>query len=145
MSIQACPGIINERLSQEAFASLCGRLAGVPYLKVVVERESGRVHFINANCYRFHSDYIAEQILKTDRKDLDESLDAFNEEVYHSPERRFLLATLGLQQGRAKSRFLTLETVEIDSMNGPMIRELFDAITPFVERHQRLFFKPNNH
>jgi Pyruvate phosphate dikinase, AMP/ATP-binding domain len=138
-------GIIDERLTREAFSSLCGRLAGVPFVKLVVERETGRVHFINTERYRFHSDYIAEQILGHSSEELDKTLDAFNEEVYHSPDRRFLLATLGLHESKAKRRFLTVETVEVDSMSGPMIRELYDAVNPLIEKWQRLFFKPNNH
>lgn len=138
-------GIVDQRLTREAFASLCGRLAGVPFVKVVVVRDNKQVHFINAQRYSFHSDYIAEQILAIDRTEIDSSLDDFNQEVYHSPDRRFLLGTLGLHEGRKKRRFLTLETVEVDTMSGPMVQELFDAVRLQTDKSFRLYFKPNNH
>lgn len=141
----SCQGIINERLTREAFSSLCGKLAGVPFVKVVVERAEGRVHFLNHQNYKFHSDYIAEQILEEATQSLDQRLDAFNEEVYHSPERRFLLGTLGRHESKKGRRFLTLETVEVDSMGPPLIQEMYTAVQALLEPRMRLFFKPNNH
>jgi len=138
-------GLINQRLTREAFVSLCGSLAGVPFVKVVVVRASGTVHFINANRYRFHSDYIAEQILNLSSDQLDETLDQFNQEVYHSPERRFLLATLGRHKSRNGRYLFTLETVEVDSMGRELISELYHAVSLLTDRRLRLFFKPNNH
>lgn len=145
MPVQPCHGIVDQRLTREAFASLCGRLAGVPFVKVVVVRETRCVHFINANAYRFHSDYIAEQILGIDSKELDKTLDDFNQEVYHQDDRRYLLATLGLHRSKTKREFLTLETVELDSMGRKLIQELYHAVQPLVERRLPLYFKPNNH
>ena len=143
--LESAAGMINERLTREAFTSLCGTLAGVPFVKLVVVRETGDVHFINANRYRFHSDYIAEQILNLSSDDLDQELDAFNDEVYSSPDRRFLLATLGQHQSKKGKQFLTLETVEVDNMGAEMIRGLYQAVSPLTDRRHRLFFKPNNH
>ena len=143
--LESSAGVINERLTREAFSSLCGTLAGVPFVKLVVVRETGDVHFINANRYRFHSDYIAEQILNLSSDELDQELDAFNDEVYSSPERRFLLATLGQHQSKKGKQFLTLETVEVDNMGAEMIRGLYQAVSPLTDRRHRLFFKPNNH
>lgn len=145
MPVQSCHGIVDQRLTREAFSSLCGRLAGVPFVKVVVERADKRVHFINAAAYRFHSDYIAEQIQGIDSKELDKSLDDFNQEVYHHPDRRYLLATLGLHRSKTGREFLTLETVELDSMGSELIQELYHAVEPLLERSQPLYFKPNNH
>jgi uncharacterized protein (UPF0147 family) len=142
---ESSAGLIDERLTREAFASLCGTLAGVPFVKVVVEREGGAVHFINANRYRFHSDYIAEEILQLPSAELDERLDSFNDEVYSSPDRRFLLATLGKHQSKARRRFLTLETVEVDTMGSELIQELYRSVSRLIDRRLRVFFKPNNH
>ena len=47
--LESAAGMINERLTREVFTSLCGTLAGVPFVKLVVVRETGDVHFINAN------------------------------------------------------------------------------------------------
>ena len=138
-------GLIDERLTREAFASLCQTLAGVPFVKVVVVRESGSVHFINGHRFRFHSDYIAEVILKLSSAEVDEQLDAFNHEVYGSPDRRFLLATLGQHQSKAHKRFLTLETVEVDTMGPELIRELYCSVSRLTDKRSRIFFKPNNH
>lgn len=145
MTSTPCQGLINERLTREAFNSLCGKLAGVPFVKVVVERENGRVHFINNHTYQFHSDYIAEQILQESTEVLDQRLDHFNNEVYHSPDRRFLLGTLGRHRGKKERRFFTLETVEVDSMASALICEMYQAVQALLEPRMRLFFKPNNH
>ncbi len=138
------PGLVNQRLTREAFSSLCGQLAGVPFVKIVVERATGSVHFLNHHVYRFHSDYIAEQILGQSKEELDQELDAFNEEVYHSPDRRFLLGTLGRHQPRGR-RFFTLETVEVDSMGAELIGEMMKAVGARLDSRMRLYFKPNNH
>jgi pyruvate phosphate dikinase-like enzyme len=142
---ESSPGLIDEPLTREAFDSLCGKLAGVPFVKVVVVRESGSVHFINSHRYRFHSDYIAEVILRLSRDELDQQLDSFNEEVYGRPDRRFLLATLGQHMSKAGKRFLTLETVEVDSMGTELITELYQSVSRLTDRRSRVFFKPNNH
>jgi len=49
----------------EAFTQLSGNLAGYPFVKVVVDRHTTRIHFLNHRRYQFHSDYIAEAILGT--------------------------------------------------------------------------------
>lgn len=138
-------GLIDQKLTREAFASLSGRLAGMPFVKVVVVRESGSIHFINAHQYRFHSDYIAEQILGIKAEEIDSDLDTFNSEVYHSRERRFLLGTLGLHRQKDKPNFYTLETVETDSMDGALIEEFYNSVKRWVSSRLRLYFKPNNH
>lgn len=138
-------GLIDQKLTREAFASLSGRLAGMPFVKVVVVRDSGSIHFINAHQYKFHSDYIAEQILGLKAEELDSDLDAFNSEVYHSQDRRFLLGTLGLHRQKDKPNFYTLETVETDSMDGSLIEEFYTLVKRWVSSRLRLYFKPNNH
>ncbi|MGE0491492.1 MAG: PEP/pyruvate-binding domain-containing protein [Vulcanimicrobiota bacterium] len=145
MPTQILYGIVDERLTSEAFAALCGRLAGVPFVKVVVVRESGIVHFINHHAYQFHSDYIAEQILGESSKELDQRLDSFNEEVYHSPDRRYLLGTVGMHQKKKGRAFYTLETVEVDTMGPALIKAFYEAVKGKLDRSFRLYFKPNNH
>ncbi len=139
------PGIVHEKLTLAAFLALSGQLAGVPFVKIVVAREENQVHFLNNNSYRFHVDYIAEQLLGITASKLDAELDEFNQEVYHSPERRFLLGTVGLRRKRQGRRFFTLETVEVDTSGPEMIAEMFRAVEPLLDKRFRLYFKPNSH
>src|SRR5690606_16231005 len=82
-------GIIGQRLSISQFTQLAGKLAGYPFVKVVVDRELSVIHFINNHRYPFHSDYIAAEILGVDPVSVDQKIDEFNQSVYHDPKRRF--------------------------------------------------------
>ena len=119
-------GIVGQRLTLEAFRQLSGYLAGYPFVKVVVERPSGRVHFINNRRYQFHSDYVAEQVLQTPKEELDKRIDEFNQTVYLSDDRPYYFGTLALH--RKGERFFTLETVEVDSMDQAMVLEFYRTL-----------------
>lgn len=135
--------MVGKRLSLEAFRQLSGNLAGYPFVKVVVERQTGRVHFINHHRYQFHSDYIAEAILETPREELDKRIDEFNQSVYLSPDRIYFLGTVALH--RKGERFFTLETVELDSMDESMVQEFFRTIKSHLDPVVPFLFKPANH
>ncbi|NDD29189.1 MAG: phosphoenolpyruvate synthase [Proteobacteria bacterium] len=139
------PGLVGERLSREAFHQLAGILAGISYVKVVVERRTtpARVHFINDRRYKFHSDYIAENVLGISVAELDNRIDAFNTENYQSDDRRFLLGTVALQKGA--ELFYTLETVEIDTMGRDLVIEFYRAVRASLDRDLPLLFKLANH
>ena len=140
------PSLIGECLTLEAFTHFAGKLAGYPFVKVVVERNSPgapTIHFINHGRYQFHSDYIAENILKTSIEALDRDIDQFNRSVYLEDHRKFYLGTIALHQ--AQERFFSLETVEIDTMNTEMVRFFYDAVKSKLDPALPLLFKPANH
>ncbi len=83
--------LVGERLSLLNFHQLAGMMAGYSFVKVVVEREEARVHFINNESYAFHADYIAERIKGIPRESLRADIDDFNKLVYLSPERPYYL------------------------------------------------------
>lgn len=141
-------GIKNQKLTLEAFKQFSGQLTGVPFVKVVVDREQNEIHFINNSRYEFHSHYIAEQILNTSSEKIDKEIDKFNESVYLQPDRRFYLGIIGLHtrdEAGQKRRFFTLETVEIDNMNKEMVRFFFSTVKQNLDSTIPLLWKPANH
>jgi hypothetical protein len=137
------PAIVGKRLSLEAFRQLSGSLAGYPFVKVVVDRQSKSVHFINHQRYQFHSDYIAEAILETPREELDKRIDEFNQSVYGSPDRAYYLGTVALH--RKGERFFTLETVELDLMDADMVLDFYHTMRAHLDPVLPFLFKPANH
>src|SRR5689334_8214135 len=55
--------LVGERLTLQAFAQLCGTLGGYPFVKIVIDRPTRTVHFLNNAKYAFHADYIGERLL----------------------------------------------------------------------------------
>lgn len=147
-------GLVGEKLTLEAFAQLSGNLAGYPFVKVVVDRVSGKIHFLNHHRYQFHVDYIAEAILNTPAAEIEKDIDAFNRSVYLTPDRRFYLGILALHKTAATApatsanaraeRFFTLETVEIDNMDLAMVRFFYDFVKANVDPDFPILFKPAN-
>lgn len=138
---QPVAAIVGERLTLEAFHQLAGVLAGCLFVKVVADRPSGRIHFINNARYPFHSDYIIREIL---HEDLDRALagiDAFNQSVYVDPARRFYLGIVALHG----KEFFTLETVEVDAMGAEMLKYFYGFVQKHLDPTLPLVFKPANH
>lgn len=139
-------GIVGQRLSLHAFAHLAGNLAGYPFVKVVVDRAKPAhpvVHFINNAAYQFHADYIAEAILGIPKTELEKKIDEFNQSVYLSPDRQFLLGIVALH--KKEERFFTLETVEVDTMDEVMLRYFRKNVRAYLDRELPLLVKPANH
>ena len=164
--------IVGRRLTLQAFSQLSGSLGGYPFVKVVVERETGMVHFLNNAQYAFHAHYFAENLLKVEFESVKQNIDEFNQQVYLSPDRKFFLGILALHkrsqsgqsgmdteaekkmhgsgvphnfQGLPLSRFFTLETVEIDNMDAEMLLHFFKVLKEQVDPSIPLLFKPANH
>jgi phosphoenolpyruvate synthase/pyruvate phosphate dikinase len=135
--------MIDERVGLASFRALAGRLGGLPFVKVVVERTRGRTHFIDEARYRFHSDYIGEQILGVPGAEIDRDIDRFNASIYHEPDRRFCVGSVALHEG--EKPYFTLETVEIDTMGEAMILELYAAVRSWLDPAHPLLFKPSSH
>ncbi len=138
------PGISDTRLTLAAFQQLRGMMSGYEFIKVVVDRELDKIHFINSAAYSFHVDYIAENILRVPIDELRGKIDEFNRQVYLSPDRRFYLGVLSFHK-RKDDRFFALETVEIDNMNANMLRYFFAFIAQHIDAAIPLLFKPANH
>lgn len=140
-------GIAGQRLQLNTFLQLAGKLAGYPFVKVVLDREEGKVHFINNNRYPFHVDYVAEQILGRAPGEVDGEIDAFNQTVYFDHDRRFFFGILSLQKttdNGVDTRFYTLETVEVDTMDRPMVEYFFSFVKEWVDPLIPTLFKPAN-
>jgi len=142
--------LVGERLGLASFGGLSGNLAGYPFVKVVVERatlEAGRMpvlHVLNHAVYPFHAHYIAEKLLKVSAAEVERNIDAFNQSVYNDPRRKYFLGVVSLHR-RGDKRFLVLETVEVDTMDGSMVREFYAFLKASIDPGIPLLFKPANH
>jgi len=141
---QTVRAIINARLGLEAFSQLSGNLAGYPFLKLVVDKANGQIHFLNNAIYPFHADYIADVLLGISRAEVDNKIDHFNRTFYFDPDRRFYLGILSLHT-RGDRRFFSLETVEVDTMNLEMMRYFHDFVKSWIDPSIALLLKPANH
>lgn len=138
------PAIVGERLTLAAFTQLSGRLAGYPFVKLVVERAKGVVHFVNNAVHEMHGDYIAARFLGIGRAELEADIDRYNHGFYQDPDRDLFLGILSLHT-RGERTFFALETVEIDTMNAAMVRALYRAVRENVDPSIPIFLKPANH
>ena len=143
-TISNVQNICNETLSTEAFQQICGHLAGVPFVKVVIDRNLNTVHFLNHASYSFHANYIADCLLKIPLNELEQNIDQFNESFYQSESRRFFLGIIALQD-HAQKKFFTLETVEVDTMNLNMLEDFYKIVRKNLDPSLPLYIKPANH
>jgi len=143
-SLQIDGGAGDSKLSLLAFQQLAGQMAGYAFVKVVVERANKRLHFINARGYKFHADYIAEQIMGLPAGEILTRIDEFNKQVYLSEDRPYVLGIIALHK-RDGEPFFTLETVEIDNMSSAILIEFYDRLKQCLDPTLPLFFKPANH
>lgn len=147
----ATPALIDERLSLRVFSQLAGNLSGYPFVKVVFDREKQKVHFLNHAVFKFHGEYISQKLMGITREEWERTIDDFNRSVYQDPERRFFLGIISLHKQEEKSgsmndtRFFSIETVEIDTMDASMIQMFFKKIREFVDPTIPLLFKPASH
>jgi hypothetical protein len=140
---QKVAALVGERLSRSALHQLGGTLGGYSFVKVVVDRERRLVHFLNDARHSFHAIYIGEEILGVPEARVRAEIDTYNERFYHAPDRRFLLGILALHPRRDK-KILSLETVEVDTMPAPLIREFHAFVAEHVDPALPLLFKPAN-
>lgn len=143
--------LIGDHLSLAAFRQFSGNLAGYPFVKLVVETATKRIHFINNSVYQFHADYIAENLLGIRPAVLDLKIDHYNQIFYSDAQRPYLLGILALHtrtegvQATEEKHFFSLETVEVDTMDLAMLRELYETVKANVDPSIPLFLKPANH
>ncbi|MBI3558560.1 MAG: phosphoenolpyruvate synthase [Deltaproteobacteria bacterium] len=145
---ETAPSIVcdkgGERLTLAAFSQLAGRLAGYAFVKVVIDRQTSKVHFLNNCLYQFHADYIGDQLLQIPRAQLEADIDSYNQTFYFEPTRRFFLGILALHK-REDRRFFSLETVEVDTMDVEMVKFFHRFIKDQVDASIPVLFKPANH
>ncbi|OJF14453.1 phosphoenolpyruvate synthase [Couchioplanes caeruleus subsp. caeruleus] len=145
---QAPPALVGERLTVEAFEQLAGTLSGHRFVKVVVDRPAGVIHFIDNNRYAFHAYYIAEHILHIPREELEANVDQYNHAFYADPDRRLYLGLLSMharEDDTGTRRFLCLETVEVDTMSTEMLRYFYAFVADRIDPGLPLLFKPATH
>ncbi|MEV6442364.1 hypothetical protein [Amycolatopsis sp. NPDC051716] len=131
--------LVGERLSVSALHQLGGTLGGYSFVKVVVDREQAKIHFLNHARHSFHAIYIGEEILGVGEERVRAEIDSYNEAFYHAPDRRFLLGILALHP-----QMLSLETVEVDTMPAELIREFHAFVARYTDPSLPLLFKPAN-
>jgi hypothetical protein len=142
--------LVGERLTLSAFQALSGVLAGHRFVKTVVDRSTGTIHFIDSEHTAFHVQYVARHILGMSDGELEAGLDAFNDSVYQDPDRRFYLGILALHS-RADSHtggdrpFLSLETTEADTMSADMLGYFYGVVREHVDAALPVLLKPANH
>jgi hypothetical protein len=152
MSIQLAPhcnaepvrSIVGERLTTAAFQQLSGQLAGYSFIKLVVDKQNQSIHFINNALYKMHVHYISENLLGVPSAQIERDIDSFNRSVYFDDSRRFYLGVLALHRVGERS-FFSLETVEVDTMNGEMMCYFFETVRAHLDPTLPLYFKPANH
>src|SRR5207248_3267259 len=59
---ESAAALVGERLSVSALQQLCGTLGGYSFVKVVHDRETGLVHFLNDARHSVHAIYIVREI-----------------------------------------------------------------------------------
>ncbi|WP_370972584.1 PEP/pyruvate-binding domain-containing protein [Amycolatopsis sp. cg9] len=131
--------LVGERLSLSALHQLGGTLGGYSFVKVVVDRETSVIHFLNDARHSFHAIYIGEEILGVPGERVRAEIDSYNQAFYHAPDRRFLLGILARHP-----QLLSLETVEVDTMPAALIREFHAFVAEYVDPALPLVFKPAN-
>ena len=148
VSAEGIAGISGQKLLMAHFLQLAGKLGGHAFIKVVLDKHDGKVHFINNNRYPFHADYVGEQILLKKVGEIDLEIDSFNQSVYFAPDRRFYFGILSLQKTTATTgpdaQFYTLETVEVDTMDRAMVEYFFHTVRAMIDPLVPTLFKPAN-
>ncbi|WP_394825538.1 PEP/pyruvate-binding domain-containing protein [Pendulispora albinea] len=137
---------VGKSLTMDEFDRLSGSLSGIPFVKLVIDRPAGVIHFLDNAKWRFHVEYVAK-LLDMPRKELERSLDAVNHSVYDDPDRRFYLAILSrhTRSNGEPGTFFSLETTEADTMDAEMLRYLYGFVRQYVDPSIPLVVKPANH
>jgi hypothetical protein len=142
--------LIGERLTLSALKQLAGNLGGYSFVKVVVDRQTSTIHFLNNAKHSFHAIYIGERILELAPGELESSIDEYNKSFYNDTDRRFYLGILALhsrkdvETGQERQLF-SLETVEVDTMSAEMIVFFYGFVREYLDPMLPLLFKPANH
>ncbi|RGD58061.1 phosphoenolpyruvate synthase [Kitasatospora xanthocidica] len=145
------PRLAGEKLTLEEFSELAGQVGGYPYVKVVLDRDESVLHFIDSADGTLHVRYIACEILGMSIDELARGLDSFNDDVYRNPDRRFYLGTLARHTRRAAEigheadTFLSLETVDVDTMSQDMLRFFYHRVREHIDPSLPLVLKPAGH
>jgi hypothetical protein len=142
--------LVGEPLTLSALKQLGGNLGGYAFVKVVVDRSTSTIHFLNNAKHPFHANYIGEEILELAPGVLDASLDAYNKTFYNGADRRFLLGIVALHTRRddetgQERQILSLETVEVDTMSADMIIFFHRFVREYLDPALPVLFKPANH
>ncbi|UQA97452.1 PEP/pyruvate-binding domain-containing protein [Streptomyces halobius] len=145
------PAGLDVPLTVPAFGRLAGSLAGIPFVKLVVDLDDATLHFIDSTGNPLHVQYMAKHILDVPLDDLLSDIDTFNHEVYARPDRRFCLGVLALHRrpgvdgSEPESVFMSLETVEADTMTGDLLLTFYRHVRAHIHPSVPLFLKPANH
>lgn len=143
-SEQSVKALVGERLSLAAFQQLAGVLGGISFVKFVIDKPAGKVHFIDGAVYKYHADYIAENILGITIPEMEATIDQHNQTFYHDLDRRLYLGLIGLHK-KDDRRFFALETVEVDTMTKDMLTYFYHFTREHLDPAIPVLLKPANH
>ncbi|HZS46282.1 MAG TPA: PEP/pyruvate-binding domain-containing protein [Blastocatellia bacterium] len=110
-----------------------GRLAAIPHMMFVIDREKNKVYYVNSKLYTFHTDFIYSNYLSLERGA------KFFDNNYLKKDRRFILGTVAFQPSVNK---YTFEFWEGDLITADLI-ELTDKLLQ-DSFFQPLSYKPNS-
>ncbi|MFC4069023.1 PEP/pyruvate-binding domain-containing protein [Actinoplanes subglobosus] len=141
----SAPALVGAILTLDHFERLSGMVSGHSFVKVVVDRWTGTIHFIDSAREQFHAYYIAKHILGITVAELDAEIDEYNRSFYVDPDRRFYLGVLCLHRHARHGLLLSLETVEVDLMSTAMLLDLYRFVRRYVDPALSLRLKPATH
>jgi len=135
---KAAPKYLSAIKTQQQFDTLKriyyrGRLAAIPHMMFVIDREKNKVYYVNSKQYTFHTDFIYSNYLSLERGS------KFYENNYLKNDRRFILGTVAFQPSVNK---YTFEFWEGDLISANLI-ELTDHLLQ-DSFFQPLSYKPNS-
>lgn len=137
--------LVGQKISHIQFLSLAGTLAGIPFVKIVVDRENNnQIHFLHHETYPLHAYYVCDHILKEPQNEFLKHIDAFNESVYQNPNRRFYFGLIQWIHHQGK-HYYALETVEVDNMDAAMMKDFYQIVKSNIDSRYPLLFKTANH
>lgn len=142
--MQELPALLDSCRQPDLFdAAALAELAEHRNVKVVVDRENGRVHVLDRSEYALHTHFIADRILGLAPDTSHADIHAFDHRVNQHPDRRFLLGVLSLHD-RSGDAFMALESLETDTMGAALLMEFHAAVRAHLHPAMPLYLKPAN-
>ena len=136
--VPSAPKYLSAIKTQQQFDTLKriyyrGRLAAIPHMMFIIDREKDKVYYVNSKMYTFHTDFIHANYLSLERGQ------KFFDNNYLKKDRRFILGTVAYQTAVQKFTFEFWEgdliTSDLIDLTAKLLQSSFFA---------PLSFKPNS-
>ncbi len=109
-----------------------GTAYAMPHAMFVIDRQDGKIYYINSQKYRFHKDFLRGNHLVLKGQD-------FFQDIYINPNRRFIVGTLAWQKTVSK---FTFELWEGDLLSADLIKLTYEKVNKTF--FDKVYFKPNS-